>query len=136
FSIKIKSQLLNLITYGIALLLLLTAIVYYDKAYTSITFSLLAAFLILQRVLFKNYIEHNFYPAFLISILPFMLVNGVLTANPVVIYNNAENLGIRITTIPFEDFWYGMLLILMNVVIVELLRKRSLTKSELNEQNF
>ncbi len=69
---------------------------------------------------FKNYFRHFSSAAFLISyaiiLIPFLIVNGFLTAIPVVIYNDAENLGIRLYTIPVEDIFYGMLLVMMNVV--------------------
>jgi lycopene cyclase domain-containing protein len=58
-------------------------------------------------------------------LIPFLIVNGFLTAIPVVLYNDAENLGLRIYTIPFEDTFYGMLMILMTVVIYEKLKAES-----------
>lgn len=54
----------------------------------------------------------NLYAAtYLVHLLPFIIVNGVLTGEPVVIYNNDENLGIRVGSIPIEDFIYSYNLI-------------------------
>ena len=59
---------------------------------------------------------------YLVSLVPFFLVNGVLTALPVVRYNDAENVGLRMGTIPVEDSIYLLLLLLLNVNLYEYLK--------------
>ncbi|MGN6477917.1 MAG: lycopene cyclase domain-containing protein, partial [Flavipsychrobacter sp.] len=55
-------------------------------------------------------------------------VNGLLTSLPVVIYNDTENLGVRMYTIPVEDTFYGLFLLLGNITIMEWAKHRSLKK--------
>jgi len=66
--------------------------------------------------------------SYLVLLLPFFVVNGILTGTglpkPVVWYNNAENMGIRVLTIPIEDFFYGMAMILLNIIVFEILSAR------------
>ena len=100
-----------------------------DKWYTSTTFLGLAAFLIFLLLVKRDSFLGRFYFAFLFILVPFFIINGVLTGSgieePVVWYNDEENLGLRIVTIPIEDIFYGMLLILMNVSIFEWLQLKS-----------
>lgn len=42
-----------------------------------------------------------------ISYIPFLVVNYLLTSPPIVWYNPAAIWGIRVTTIPLEDFFYS-----------------------------
>jgi len=76
------------------------------------------------RNFFRSFDAISFLVSYAICLIPFLVVNGFLTAIPVVLYNDAENLGRRIYTIPFEDCFYGMLLVLMNVVLFEKLRTK------------
>lgn len=102
-------------------------IILWEKQYTGWTFSF-AGLVILLLFLFKNYFRKfdaaSFLVSYLICLIPFLIVNGFLTALPVVEYNDLQNLGIRIYSIPVEDTIYGMLLILMNVVLYEKLKNR------------
>ncbi len=60
-----------------------------------------------------------FLSGYLFHLIPFFLVNGMLTALPVVRYNDKANLGRRIGTIPVEDPIYSLLLLLGNVALYE-----------------
>ena len=48
-----------------------------------------------------------------------LAVNGYLTARPIVLYGDPFFLGIRLGTIPVEDFLYGFSLITITVVCWE-----------------
>ncbi len=111
----------------IGLLLLIAGIIFRDKMYTSVTFVLTALFIgipLCFRNYFRDFHTKAFFISYAIILLPFLLVNGFLTAIPVVLYNDAENLGLRIYTIPVEDIFYGMLLFGMNVAIYERISRK------------
>src|SRR5574343_311854 len=57
--------------------------------------------------------------AFMVSILPMLIVNGILTYKPVVYYNDAENMGLRLGSIPVEDFLYNMTMFVMCIGLYE-----------------
>jgi lycopene cyclase domain-containing protein len=107
---------------ALAVVLFVAGIIYAEKYYTSWTFIFTGAFILIiyaVRKFFKSFDAASFLVSYAICLIPFLIVNGFLTAIPVVLYNDAENLGIRIYTIPFEDAFYGMLLVLMNIAIYE-----------------
>jgi lycopene cyclase domain-containing protein len=117
----------DLFLQALALVLLVASFFYRDQYYTSWTFLFTAFFIGLLYSLpsfFKGFDAVSFLVSYAITVIPFLLVNGFLTAIPVVIYNDLENSGIRIYTIPFEDVFYGMLLMLMIVAVYEKTLKR------------
>lgn len=97
-----------------------------SKAYTSITFISTATYILLcmamQKDLAYDYLSY-------MVILPFFFIsNGILTGSivkePIVWYNNMENLRIRIGSIPIEDSIYGLLLILLNIHLYTFFKRR------------
>lgn len=99
-----------------------------QKLYTAATFLSFFVLLFLARYIFKTKWLGKFYLVYGVLLIPFFIVNGLLTGTgidePVVWYNNAENLDIRLLTIPVEDVFYGMELILLNLLIYYFLRNK------------
>lgn len=128
----------RMITIFLIAIFLITGVFCWGRLYTSTTFLLAGGFLFSHLLaLPRCHYRSRFYAAFLVSLLPFLIVNGVLTGGytrePVVIYNPEEYLGIRITSIPLDDMIYGFLLLFGVVTIYEFLRRRGLKTIEKGE---
>lgn len=117
----------------LAALLLIVAIWNYDKTYTFWKLGLAGLTILIHFFMYKDRLFGRFLVSWLFIMIPFFLVNGVLTYLPVVTYNDGENLGIRYAdltgiaflNIPVEDTFYGFMLMIMNVTIMEYLKERS-----------
>lgn len=124
--------LAQIILFLLLAFLIITATFNWEKIYTITTFYLLAIYLLIIKILLKIKYWNVAIFSYIILLIPFFIVNGYLTGmfteEPVVYYNNYENLGIRMGTIPVEDTFYGLLLFLMNVSFYEYFRKNSESK--------
>lgn len=112
---------LNLLIIAICIFLLIN---YYNKLYTAITALFTLFFMIQQVVIGKRSFLGQFYRAYMVAIIPFLIVNGILTSLPVVWYNDTQNLGIRIYTIPADDLLYNFLLFIMNISFYEFFQRK------------
>jgi lycopene cyclase domain-containing protein len=116
------------ISYALIGLFFIMSLLHYDKWYTVINFSTAAILLTLVTIKKANLLQ-SYYLTFLVMLIPFFIVNGVLTGsfieNEVVWYNNDENLGIRIFTIPIEDSVYAFTLILISIFTIECFKKET-----------
>jgi lycopene cyclase domain-containing protein len=125
-----KSTTVFLSVLIIAIIILLLAS-HFGKWYTTINFIL---YLILMLYSLKYHLKtlQEYYPSFLIIAIPFLIVNGILTGSfidePVVWYNNAENLGVRIFTIPVEDIFYAFTMLFLSQLIFNYLKKKKFEK--------
>jgi len=117
------------ITYILIIVLFILGLIFLDNWYTGLTFLLTAGYLLFIVIKIKPNYLGRFYIGYIISFIPFLLVNGILTGsfipNEIVWYNNNENLSIRIFTIPIEDSIYMLLLLIMNISIYEWWKSRN-----------
>ena len=104
-------------------LALLIGLIYWQHMYTATTFLLTGGFLLFHFWWFENTYRTRFLRAYVLILIPFLMVNGVLTGGfteqPVVVYNPDEYLGIRIQSVPLDDSVYGFLMLFAAVTLLE-----------------
>lgn len=113
------------VIWGLSVLMLVASFLFLHRAYTFSVLFLLGLILPIATIILDGSRLDRFLKMYIISLIPMFIVNGLLTALPVVMYDNTQNLGIRIGTIPVEDFLYSAILLLMNVCIYEWTMKKS-----------
>lgn len=130
FRIRWSKSWTDYILLSLTFTLLIIGIMNPDRAYTSMTFLSTGLLLLLFRFIFKVDWLDRLFATYLVLLLPFFIVNGILTGTglkePVVWYNNEENLAIRILTIPVEDVVYGFELIAITIFGFERLKSTTM----------
>ena len=123
FNYQFPGKFWNKLSLIIGIGLFCIGIRFFDQWYTLLSFGLGGLSIIV--LFFMKAINWNrFWLLYLIHLIPFLVVNGFLTFYPVVWYNNAENLGIRIGTIPIEDTSYSLIALSWNVYLYELFKRK------------
>lgn len=122
--------------WALVILITLVGAIFYNRLYPAIIFPLTALLLVLALVKRVKWLS-IFLLSYFISLIPFMLLNGVLTGsfieNEVVYYNPEHILNVRIFTIPIEDAVYNLMMLLSTVWLYEYFRGRWARKGSLND---
>jgi lycopene cyclase domain-containing protein len=109
--------------------LLITGLLHHQRAYTCSALVGCAVWIAFTAFVQKAGWLGRFYVSYALLLLPFLVVNGILTGtgltHEVVWYNEAHIIGPRILTIPIEDVFYGLLLVGLTVSIYEAILGRS-----------
>lgn len=121
----------NRITTGITITLILVLalgiLTHPGRSYTLVYLLLMIVVLVVSSIM-KDRLLNRFYLSFPVILIPFIIVNGILTGSfiegEVVWYNPGEITGIRLITIPLEDFAYGFSMILINLMLMNCFRKQ------------
>ena len=124
FSEKTYSLLINILI----LLTVMSSLFFFKQMYTFYT-----SIFLLLTLLFVKFKRINISVIIIsyLAIIPFFLIsNGILTGsiidNPIVWYDNSQNLSFRLFTIPIEDAFYGFLLITLNCILFDYLKYKRL----------
>lgn len=89
-------------------LFLAASVAFYSQGYTAKALASCAVFLAAALLFDRPLLESRQYWVWLaICYIPFFIMNSILTALPVVEYNSAAIWGLRVGTIPMEDFFYN-----------------------------
>ncbi|MCG9880669.1 MAG: lycopene cyclase domain-containing protein [Bacteroidia bacterium] len=107
---------------------ILVIILFHDKTYTVVNFALALAILLVQQYWIKGKYMGYFWMAYFVHLIPFFIVNGVLTGavtpEPVVLYNPEEIIGVRLITIPVEDTVYALTCLLLPITVLEAIKQK------------
>lgn len=118
----------NIIVFVSSIVCITIALLYYDKIYTFVTAMSTATTLIYLHFIARKEWIGQASLVFLILMLGFFPVNGVLTGtgleSPIVNYNPDNFLNIRMLTIPVEDAVYGYTQFMLNIYFFKLFTKR------------
>ena len=128
-----SNKLTKIVYYTLQTIFIAILLYNFDRWYTAINF----AYAVVLLGLVFNYMRsalNIFFPVFLVLLIPFFIVNGFLTGSwineQVVWYNDAENLGIRIGTVPIEDSVYAHNMLLTIFVLMEKFKEKYPSKTE------
>jgi lycopene cyclase domain-containing protein len=90
------------------------------KEYTILASASIIFVIILDFILgTKLILNKKFWVFWAVMFVLIFIVNGYLTWRPMVIYGESFCLGVRLFTIPVEDFLFGFSLISFNVILWE-----------------
>lgn len=128
----IKRDLLGnyskLISIIISLVCIVICFLFYNKTYTIVNVGICLLLILFATFIYQFENLGRFYIAYLVSLIPFLICNGILTALPVVTYNNDENMALRIYTIPLEDTLYCLSLLLSTILLMDFFKQRDFKK--------
>ena len=123
----LSDKILNVFYVTLLAILIISLWYLYDRLYTLVNF--MYAIVLLSLIFnFRKKDLQLFLPTYFIILIPFFMVNGILTGSfiheQVVWYNDLETMGIRVGTVPLEDSIYALTMLITVFVLMEWFEER------------
>ncbi len=110
---------------GLSVIFFIIGIIFYHQEYTILAMLSVSFFLLISALFFEEVLKSRLFWAYIVlSFIPFVIFNYLLTSIPVVLYNSAAIWNIRITTIPLEDFFYNFSMLSFYLLVYRYFRTR------------
>ncbi len=94
------------------------------KEYTLISIGSVILTLLVDKLTGINIFKEKLFYLFLIIVLGFkLLVNGYLTSTNIVMYNSRFFIGLKVGSIPLEDFLFGFSMVSLGIIFWEFSKK-------------
>lgn len=127
--LQVSQRLFRKISLVFITSLFFLTVFFHDRWYSLINFGY-GFLLTLLVYYFQPKLLQKYFITFLFMLIPFFIINGILTGtgitDEVVWYNNDENIGFRLGTIPVEDTIYAFTMVLTSLVLLEYFERKSL----------
>lgn len=107
-----------MITFIVGVVLLLFAVLFYQRIYTFIVFFCAGVLLLIIQYFNPSWLS-RFWLTYFITTLPFIIIESILTgsyiAEPVINYSDKAITGFRILTVPIENLIYCLF---MSIIVI------------------
>ena len=118
--------------YALSVILFLVAVIFSDQYYTFTLLIFCGLFVLIANIFCSKILKSKLYWSFItFCFVPFFVVNYLLTSFPIVTYNPQAIWGIRVTTIPIEDFFYSYSMLSLYLLTYLLTKNKWQKKKEL-----
>jgi lycopene cyclase domain-containing protein len=136
YFVKEKKIFYNKILYlTIAGIFIIMGIIFRSQEYTVLAMFSCALFFILAITLYPRILKNrNYWLYIILSFIPFMIFNYFLTSLIVVHYNPNAIWGIRITTIPLEDFFYNYSMLSFYLMVYMYFKERWIISKNIKKE--
>ncbi len=109
----------------IGLIFIGISFIFVVQGYTFIVLNFVGAFFIIASWLYPHILKARAYWMYvIITIIPFFFTNYILTSVPIVLYNPEAIWGIRVITIPLEDFFYNFSMLSLYLMVYLYFKKK------------
>lgn len=110
---------------GIGIIFIIISFIFIMQGYTFIVLMVVGLFLIIAPWVYPQMLKARAYWIYIIlTLIPFFVVNSILTSLPIVLYNSNAIWNIRLPFIPLEDFFYNFSMLSLYLMVYLYFKKR------------